>query len=192
MKLGFDVDDTLIDLRQHAFNLYNRKLNKNVAIDAFHGLKTVAVHKPFGLTDTEGRQMWMKLREEIYFSDCPIYPNAVEVLQQLDKEGHDIYYVTSRDGEHCGQTKDWLLKKGFPVKEGNFFCGMKDPEKVRIINELGLDYYFDDKPAVLETLANCKTKVYVKNHPYNEHVKLPRINGWSELMDILNKDSGKC
>ena len=30
MKFGFDIDDTLINLREHAFNLYNKKLEKNV------------------------------------------------------------------------------------------------------------------------------------------------------------------
>lgn len=187
MKLGFDVDDTLINLREHAFHLYNRKLKKDIPIEAFHELKTVAIHKPFGLTDEEGRQMWLTNREEIYFTDCPPFPNAVEVLQNLEKEGHEIYYVTSRDGEHCQQTKEWLKSAGFPVHEDRFFCGMKDPEKVQIINKLAIDYYFDDKPAVLETLANSLTKVFVKSHPYNKHVKLPRIECWSELKGILEK-----
>jgi hypothetical protein len=65
---------------------------------------------------------------------------------------------------------------------------MKDPEKVRIITKLAIDYYFDDKPAVLETLVNSSTKVYVKSHPYNQHLDLPRIENWSDLKGILEKD----
>lgn len=30
MKLGFDIDDTLIDLRRHGFRIYNRKLKQQV------------------------------------------------------------------------------------------------------------------------------------------------------------------
>jgi uncharacterized protein len=189
MKLGFDVDDTLINLREHAFYLYKRRLKKDIPIEAFRELKTIAIHKPFGLTDAEGRQMWMDLREEIYFTDCPPFPFAVEVLQELEQAGHEIYYVTSRDGEHCEQTKAWLQNAGFPVHDDRFFCGMKDPEKVQIINQLCIDYYFDDKPAVLETLANSPTKVYVKNHPYNQHLELPRIDSWEDLREILLKDN---
>ena len=35
MRFGFDIDDTLINLREHAFNIYNKKLNQNVPIDIF-------------------------------------------------------------------------------------------------------------------------------------------------------------
>ena len=28
MKFGFDIDDTFINLREHAFHIYNKKLNK--------------------------------------------------------------------------------------------------------------------------------------------------------------------
>ncbi len=28
MRFGFDIDDTLINLREHAFQLYNKKLNQ--------------------------------------------------------------------------------------------------------------------------------------------------------------------
>ena len=42
---------------------------------------------------------------------------------------------------------------GFPVRDEHFYCGMKDEEKIETILQLKLDYYFDDKPAVLETLT---------------------------------------
>ena len=32
MKLGFDIDDTLINLREHAFHIYKRRLKKEVDI----------------------------------------------------------------------------------------------------------------------------------------------------------------
>lgn len=187
MKFGFDVDDTLINLREHAFHLYNQKLHKQVSIQEFHALTTLAIHKPFGLTDEEGRQMWEDLREKIYFTDCPPFPGAVETLQALDQAGHEIYYVTSRDGKYCEQTREWLKKAGFPVEDRHFFCGMKDSEKINIIHNIGLDYYFDDKPEVLETFANSNVKVYVKSHPYNQRLRLPKIENWTELPHMLSK-----
>ena len=41
MKFGFDIDDTLINLRQHAFKLYNKKLNQDLSLDTFHTIPTV-------------------------------------------------------------------------------------------------------------------------------------------------------
>ncbi|MFP3722423.1 HAD family acid phosphatase [Niallia circulans] len=182
MKFGFDIDDTLINLRQHAFELYNHKLKKNIPLKDFHALKTVEIHEPFGLNATEGKQLWNSLREEIYFTNCPPFPDAIEALNELVRNGHEVYYITARKKQFAEKTKDWMKQAGFPVIDSHFFCGMEDHEKICIIQELQLDYYFDDKPAVLETLQGYTTKLYVKDHPYNQHLEeLNRIKEWNQL-----------
>lgn len=185
MKLGFDIDDTLINLREHAFNIYKRKLGQEVDIGEFHALNKVNIHEIFGLTEDQGKHMWINSMEEIYFTDCPPYPAAVETLQDLDKRGHEIYYITARPKKHGERTKQWMMEKGFPVRDERFFYGMQDEEKIHIIEELGLDYYFDDKPAVLNTLNLDSLKVFAKDQSYNRHLDIPRIMEWSELTKIL-------
>ncbi|TFE25949.1 5' nucleotidase, NT5C type [Cohnella luojiensis] len=184
MKFGFDIDDTLLNLREHAFRIYNTKLNKQIGIEVFHALTTISVHEAFGLTVEEGREMWKSHRDEIYFS-APPFPDAVEVLQELVRQGHEIYYVTARSAEHCEKTKEALELAGFPVQDGRFYCGMGDLEKVHIIRTLGLDYYFDDKPAVLDTLTELELQLYAKDNPYNKHLGIPRIVNWRELLGHL-------
>ena len=77
---------------------------------------------------------------------------------------------------------------GFPVDPSHFYCGMKDEEKVRIIERLDLDYYFDDKPAVLDTLSHLPLRVYARDQSYNKHLlHIPRITSWHELRDLLNE-----
>lgn len=186
MRLGFDIDDTLINLREHAFRLYNRKLGTQVDIARMRELNCIPIHEAFGMTAEEGKRIWGELREEIYFSDCPPYPEAVEALRELDWQGHEIYYITARSEGHCAKTLEWLTAAGFPVVPGRFYCGMGDAEKVHIIRELALDYYFDDKPAVLDTLAELAMKVYVRDQPYNRHLNVPRIHSWGELLELLN------
>ena len=184
MKFGFDIDDTLINLRQHAFDLYNKKLQKNIPLESFYALKTVEIHEPFGLNATEGKQLWDSLREEIYFTNCPPFPKAVESLRELVNLGHEIYYITARKKQFAEKTKDWMKKIGFPIIDDRFYCGMEDCEKVSIIQRLELDYYFDDKPAVLETLTDYSTILYVKDHPYNQQLSLNRIKDWKELRQL--------
>jgi uncharacterized protein len=188
MKFGFDIDDTLINLREHAFQLYNKKLNQNVQPDVFKALKTLEIHEAFGLTAEEGSRLWNSLLEEIYYSSCPPFPHAVETLQELEKQGHEVYYITARAKEHGERTKKWLIGNGFPVHEDRFYCGMNDSEKVNIIKELQLDYFFDDKPAVLETLSDLSIKVYAKDNSYNRHLNIPRITCWSELKEIIKNN----
>ncbi|MFC7684828.1 5' nucleotidase, NT5C type [Ureibacillus sp. GCM10028918] len=181
MRFGFDIDDTLINLREHAFHIYNRKLNQNIGIEIFRELKTVEIHEAFGLDKVAGGRMWNSLLEEIYFTNCPAYDGAIELLNQLDREGHEIFYITSRPKQYCQETQEWVREKGFPVREQHFFCGMQDQEKIDIIKQLNLDFYFDDKPVVLETLKDIATKVYVKDQSYNQHVSIPRIKDWTSF-----------
>jgi uncharacterized HAD superfamily protein len=180
MRFGFDIDDTLINLREHAFNIYNKKLGKQLGLELFHALKTVEIHEPFGMTSQEGKQMWNSSREEIYYTTCPPYPGAVEMLQELEEQGHEIFYITARDREHGERTKQWLKDNGFPVRDDRFFCGMKDEEKIHTIRQLKLDYYFDDKPAVLNTLSEEPVQLFVKDQTYNQHLNLPRITDWTQ------------
>lgn len=188
MKFGFDIDDTLINLRGHAFSIYNKKLNQKIPLSIFEELKTVEIHKPFGLTDEEGKEMWNSTLEEIYFTSCPPYPGAVETLQQLHDEGHEIYYITARPGEHGERTMEWMIQQGFPVEKEKFYCGMKDTEKAAIIKDLQLDFYFDDKPGVLETLSGDNLRIFVKDQSYNRHYKADRLSAWTELKEIHLKN----
>lgn len=185
MRFGFDIDDTLIGLREHAFHLYNKKLGQKIALEQFHLLNKIEIHEPFGLSDEEGSKIWNDSLEEIYYTNCPAYPNAIEVLHTLVQQGHEVYYITARPAEHAERTMNWLIDQGFPVQKERFYCGMKDQEKVTIIQNLQLDYYFDDKPAVLMTLPNDKLCVYVKDQSYNQHLTIPRITNWSELKELI-------
>ncbi len=185
MKFGFDVDDTLINLREHAFRLYRKKLQMDIPLNVFHNIRRVEIHEPFGLTDAEGKAMWENFLEEIYFTDCPVYPDAVETLRTLEREGHEIYYITARPEKYTIRTREWLKEKGFPVVNDRFYCGMKDEEKVDIIKKLELDFYVDDKPAVLYTLENLQTTLIVKDQPYNEGLKLERLYHWQDFPRII-------
>ncbi|MBT2671000.1 HAD hydrolase-like protein [Streptomyces sp. ISL-14] len=187
MKFGFDIDDTLINLREFAFHLYNEKLNTNIEITKFRALKTLEIHEAFGLDKEAGGKMWNSLAEEVYYSSCPAFEGAVETLQELERDGHEIYYITARKAEHGERTKKWLIENGFPVKDDHFYCGMKDHEKIDTIRKLELDYYFDDKPAVLETLLDIPTKVYAIDNSYNRELDIPRLTSWFELKEILSK-----
>lgn len=185
MRIGFDIDDTLINLREHAFHIYTKKLGKQVDIALFHQLKRVEIHELFGLNEEQGNQLWHSSLEEIYFTDCPAFEGAIDFVQQLEKEGHRIFYITSRPKEHCQRTRTWMAEKGFPVLEHQFYCGMKDHEKVEIIKNLKLDVYFDDKPAVLQTLKDANIKVYVKHQSYNADVPFPRVYDWRNFKITL-------
>lgn len=188
MKLGFDIDDTLINLREHAFRIYQRKLNRHVDIELLRALPNWKIHELFGMNEEQGDEMWLSNREEIYFTDCPPFPGAVETLQMLADEGHEIYYVTARDKEFGERTMAWMADNRFPVEPGKFYCGMADHEKADVIRKLNLDAYVDDKPAVLNTLIHLPLRLFVKHQPYNVHLNLRRIREWPQFRNMFGNE----
>lgn len=185
MRFGFDIDDTLLNIREHAFHIYNKKLNKQVPLDEFYKIKRLEIHEPFGMDDDQGNKMWNDTEEEIYFSNVRPFPGAVELLQQLEKDGHEIYYITARRKKHGEQTKKWLKQRGFPVRDDRFFWGMKDEEKIEFIKKLNLDVYVDDSPHVLTTLVHEPIHVFIKDQPYNREFQLPRFADWAEFRQMI-------
>ncbi|GAB3044564.1 5' nucleotidase, NT5C type [Virgibacillus ainsalahensis] len=188
MRFGFDIDDTLINLREHAFNIYKEKLNKHVSRDDFLELRRVEIHELFGLSEEQGKEMWKDSMEEVYYTTCLPFPGAIEMLDELKEQGHEIFYITARPKGHGERTKKWMKEQGFPIRDDRFFSGMKDNEKVHIIKDLQLDYYVDDKPVVLETLTDQPTSLFIKDQSYNqEMINLPRITDWADFKKLIKK-----
>lgn len=187
MKYGFDIDDTLINLREYAFHYYNEQLQQQQSLEAFLQLPRLEIHELFGLTSEEGTAMWQRSAEQLLFTDCPIFDGALDVLHRLQAEGHELYYITARNSCHTTPTFEWMEKQGFPIKQQNFYCGMRDDEKVHIIQDLKLDVYTDDKPAILHTLTNSGTTALLKHHSYNQHAPFLRFTHWHEWFELAHK-----
>lgn len=73
MRFGFDIDDTLIDLRGHALSIYNRKLKKEIEASALQQLNTLEIHSLYDLTDDEGFKMWNQHQEEIFLRTAKLF-----------------------------------------------------------------------------------------------------------------------
>lgn len=185
MRFGFDIDDTLIDLRRHAFRLYNETYQQQFGDDVFESIERVEIHEPFGLTDAEGYEAWKTHLEAIYFTDCPSYPYAKEMLQQLVKEGHEVFYITARPKAYGERTKAWMREQGYPIADAKFFYGMADEEKIATIKQLDLDAYIDDKPTVLRTLHDVKTTPIIRDQPYNRTETWARLTDWRTFLTLV-------
>ncbi len=187
MRFGFDIDDTLIDLRRHAFSLYNQTFHQTLSMDVFEQIKRVEIHEPFGLTDEAGYEAWKAHLEAIYFTTCPSFPYAKEILQQLVADGHEVFYITARPKEYCARSKAWMKEQGYPIAEGHFFCGMEDAEKIATIQTLQLDVYVDDKPTVLRTLKDVQTLSIIRDQAYNRDETWTRLTDWREFLTLVNQ-----
>lgn len=190
LKIGFDIDDTLNNVRFRAAEIFNRELSLSIETNEVLNHSNIHLYSLFGLSELKGKELWKKHQNEIYSTNIPL-DSSVECLNQLFREGHQIFYITARSNtkENVLMTKEWLKTNGFPFHESRFYIGMKDEEKAKIVTDLNLDLYFDDKPSVLSVFENNKSTkplIVKRSHTYNEHLSFPSVSDWSSIFDILD------
>ncbi|WP_047151828.1 5' nucleotidase, NT5C type [Aneurinibacillus tyrosinisolvens] len=188
MKIGFDIDDTLNDMRYTVTRMFNETLQREITNEFVDTFPTLHIYDAFNLSREEGRLLWKQLQSRIHEESLPL-EYASNILNKLAKEGHEIFYLTAREDtlEIREATTEWLRKHDFPFKEAHFYIGMKDEEKAGIAQGLGLDLFFDDKPHVLSAFEGTGIRVYIKNTCYNQHASYQRISSWSELEKIVEE-----
>lgn len=183
LKLGVDIDGTIKDTHRAAVEVYNEEFQKTVCVDEvpeFH------MDRAFGLTPEEGRKTWRKLEEKIYTLGIPL-PNASEVLNQLQRDGHEIYYITARPGKKNIKevTKNWLKKHGFPYHGDHLL--MNSVNKAKVAKKIGIDLFFEDAPNHLDCLYKAGVPTVIVDAVYNRDYPhpLPRITDWKEVYEMV-------
>lgn len=185
MKLGIDIDGTIKHTHQAAIKVYNEELNMNVKEEE---VTTFYLDEPFGLTDEEGKKMWRKLEGKIYTIGIPL-EHASESLQQLSKEGHEIYFITARPGyNHIKDiTIDWLKKHRFPYQDSHLF--MNAHKKGEVAKKLGIDLFFEDDPEHIRNLLSSGIHTVVMDMFYNKNCpeSIPRISDWYQGINYIRQ-----
>ncbi len=113
------------------------------------------------------KDFWLKLKP------LPFARETLMELNQLQKEGHEVYYLSHRHGKTALiQTQKALYEQGvdYPsvILTGN---------KRQIISALDIEFFVDDKTETLYDLAlgmdaapgmfKCHGGIYLKSAPYN-------------------------
>ncbi len=184
MKLGIDIDGTIKYTHRAAIEIYNEELNMNVAEEE---VTTYFLDEPFGLTSEEGKKMWRRLETRIYTLGMPIEQSS-ESLQQLKKEGHEIFFITARPGFKKVRkiTEEWLVKYNFPLNKNNLFMSSQNKSKIALSNQI--DLFFEDDPFHINNLIKNGISTVVVDRPYNRILPndIPRINDWFEGIDYIH------
>lgn len=185
MKLGIDIDGTIKHTHKAAIKVYNEEFNMNLTENE---VQTYYMDEPYGLTGDEGQKVWRRLEGRIYTIGIP-REHAPEALQQLEKEGHEIYYITARpDFKEVEEiTIKWLQKHGFPYSGDNLF--MNSLNKGKVAKELGINLFFEDDPEHINNLINAGIPTIIVDMVYNRDLSLdiPRIKDWYEGLKYVHE-----
>jgi uncharacterized HAD superfamily protein len=185
MIIGVDIDGTIKDTHRAAVEVHNRVLNRNVRPE---DVKEFYLDKAYGLTSKEAAKLWRKLEEEIYSLGLPLAHSA-EVLNELVRRGHHIYFITARPGMKNIErvTVEWLKKHGFPYNGENLIMSAQD--KAKVAKKLGVEIFFEDAPNHLTNLIKNGVPTVIVDAVYNRDFPetLPRITDWRQVYSLIGK-----
>lgn len=197
MIIGIDADGVLTDLakfqREYGQKYFGRKPDRETAYN---------ISEMF---------LCSKMREflfgtKYFITYCKVWPpreGAVEVIQQLNAEGHKLFEITARKfvtmknpiGWYSkNMFEEWLDKNGISFAN-IFYCSEKNTleQKYEVCKNVSVDIMIDDRPEVALYLADRSVKVLLFDAPYNQevtHKNICRVFSWREIYRIIDKTKG--
>ena len=190
MKLGFDLDEVVVDLTTE----FEKYLDINYGIEwpiecfvYYNFVKCVFHHdEEFNARIVEDMLKVANSAEFQYQAEP--FPDAVDVLQRLKRAGHKIYFITSRPRQNQPLTFKWLRKYDIPF-DGLEVIGHGE-HKGFYGRRLNLDMFVDDLLKHLESMVAYK-KRWRKglllldkpwNNDYSDSTKFTRVYNWKEIL----------
>lgn len=143
----------------------------------------------FGYTFDEEREIWGDVHRNDkfwqYLSEVPYGAVAVGMLDKLAFRGHDVYFVTQRDGTNAKQqTERWLEARGM-YNPTVLICG----DKIPVLKALKIDMFVDDRPETLIDAAKVGgLRTYAKLTSYNAGTKPWNVVGVKHVYEALERE----
>jgi 5'(3')-deoxyribonucleotidase len=144
MRLGIDLDGVVANFTKGWIDFYNRDFGTDLVVeqaDSWDGIPSITHFQ-----DMDSFWKWTsKLDGRSLFWHLETLPGAVEALQRLDEEGHQIVILTTKPSFAEHDTHEWIESKGIPASEIHILEDKWDVD---------CDVYLDDGPLVLADLVS--------------------------------------
>ena len=193
MRIGIDIDDTAL-ITVNSMIKYADKYdiedlgrtgtNGNLGLikDRYY-LKVL-----YGWDDETKFKFFNKYYKNV-LEECIPMPDAPEIISQLKKDGHEIYFVTARLSNipNCDVlkiTNETFKKYNIPYDE--LIVSVKD--KVTYAKEHNIDLFIEDSFETCVELAKAGIKALLVTTKMNEslyHSSVVRVNTWQEIYNKI-------
>lgn len=172
MRIGIDIDNTLVDTRKSVFYYKYKSKYKNKKGYYYNWDKKD--QDDFLKEYIEKIQMHVKVKE-----------HAKESIDELKKMHHEIIFITYRDNILTNTTKkntiEYLKKHNIYYDEIIF--GALD--KGKICEENHIDLLIDDSNENIESAVKHNIPVLVFPMFYNKNTKEKRVKNWKEIVSYI-------
>lgn len=178
---GFDIDDTIADSVGTYIPLLNEKFNKNIKAEDVKGRLCYMYGVPQSIID----EFFESFGNEIFKKLKP-FPKSVETINKLYDDGHQITIITARPLTAYDTTINWLKELGVKYHDIHF-----DEEKAQLAKQIGIEFFFDDHPKIVEAMKKVGITSVFMEVPKNKKIftseGIYRVKNWDELYLLIEK-----
>jgi uncharacterized HAD superfamily protein len=168
MRIGIDIDNTLVKTEIKASELYKKIYNED-----FFALPKISQYRFCG-----------ENKETIYEAD--FFENSIDVLKRL-KQKHEIYFITARSNKNVlkmeEKTIDMLKENGI-IYDG--ICFGND-SKIKAYKELKIDIMIDDDYDVYTEIINDGKKAILFEGNLNKGKEGLKFNNWLDIEKYIER-----
>lgn len=201
LRIGFDVDDVLINSVDVVVELNNRLYGSFLQRHQWYDMTIADVWKVPTARDIAGRVDEL-IRHPEYRQKIRAIDGSLEALRGL-VDHYEVFAITGRPAELRAETV-WVLDQCFPglfsdetLHMTNFkavdghVVGKRN--KLDVARELALTHFVDDLPTHANLLAEGGVKTVLFNDDYawgegEHHPDIVRVSSWQELKEYLDHE----
>jgi len=178
MKFGFDLDEVVCDLTSSLLDMMENTFDVTHTIDIFAGYDFY--YNDYCGDNNRNKEIADFLVDAVrdlgVLSGCKVDKRYARLAAFLHTKGYEIHFITARNDNAEGVTRDWLAKHRIPC-DSLTVIGYGN-EKGPVIKDLKLDYFVDDFIENIESALkhdkNLKGNTFIVDKPWNS--------------DYINKD----
>ena len=182
MRIGVDIDDTITNTWEYLiphyakiFNLDEERLSKSMPY--YNSVKDL-------ISLDEYYKVLIPIHNK-YTSEIPLKENVKEVIDNLYKLGHKVYFITARGSEDIDSydtTKKYLDSHG--IKYEKIYTYIKN--KADICLKERIDIYIDDSYKHCSSVKEKGIEVLMFDTYYNKKYKeFTHVGSWNEIYDYI-------
>ena len=183
MRIGFDLDDTLTNNELYARTFCENYFKRNNL--SFNLIKedTALLTQMYDWNKEQFEDFWLK--EGVNFlSNAPARKGAQALLNQLKRDGHEVYIITQRSwGEAYDVAKTWLENNNIPFD----MLVVNAYDKLEACRDFNVSVYLDDRVKYVDNLNKNGIYGIVMNTHFNkdETTKAKRIDYLDEFYHLI-------